>query len=434
MEIFIFLMISIVLGIAAFFGIRTTGEFLVNNYIKTSGYMEREEQKSANSLQAFVTEYSVDASDYASLNYWVNLQEVVYITVLRDGIPLYDSAYPESERNDDFTQAYYGNAHLYDIQFADGEAEVYLIGFYDYHYSVYIIVVSIIFAVTVFILLFLLFVQRKINYVKQIEKEVKILENGGLQHEITVRGHDELSSLASGLNKMRVSLSENFEMVNKLSQANADLVTELSHDLRTPLTAMLLYMELLETGRYKDAVSEKQYIEKAAAKAREVKQMSDELFERFLITGNKAAQLEAPQNIRYVLEDTVSDIIIFLKSQGYEVSADITWPEGEISVSQDYLNRIFNNVNSNILKYAEPGRPILIRVRRHKKFLLLTFGNVRKKENPGTESTNIGIPNIRMMMQKMNGCSTVLATREIFMITLSFPVSFTNLKASLRDS
>ena len=202
------------------------------------------------------------------------------------------------------------------------------------------------------ILLFLLLIQKKINYIKQLEREVKVLETGGLCHAVTVKGKDELASLAIGLNEMRSTLDNNFKMVQELSQANTDLVTELSHDLRTPLTALLLYLELLEKKKYKDEASMMQYLNKASEKAREVKTMSDDLFERFLITGDKDVKLESPCKPKYVFEDSLSDVIIFLESQGFQTASEIEWSSSKISVSSDYINRIMNNINSS----SGPGR------------------------------------------------------------------------------
>lgn len=422
MGIFLLLLLSLASGVLGYFGLQFLGRVIVNNYLKTSGYMEREEQGSADSLQRFVSNYSVSAEDDAMLDTWVEQQEVVYISVFRNNLLLYDSAYSANDQNDEDNPAYYGSAHLYSIQFSDGPANVYVIGFYDYHYIVYVTVISICLAAVLAILLFLLLIQKKINYIKQLEREVKVLETGGLCHAVTVKGKDELASLAIGLNEMRSTLDNNFKMVQELSQANTDLVTELSHDLRTPLTALLLYLELLEKKKYKDEASMMQYLNKASEKAREVKTMSDDLFERFLITGDKDVKLESPCKPKYVFEDSLSDVIIFLESQGFQTASEIEWSSSKISVSSDYINRIMNNINSNILKYADKASPVIIRTRAEAGAFNLHFENRKKADAGDIESTNVGLPNIRMMMEKMNGGSRILDSGDSFAIELSFPL------------
>ena len=62
-----------------------------------------------------------------------------------------------------------------------------------------------------FLFIFLFFLQRKIRYVHQLEEEVKILEGGGMDKQITVKGGDELSELAFGLEQMRLSLNEKYQ-------------------------------------------------------------------------------------------------------------------------------------------------------------------------------------------------------------------------------
>lgn len=424
MEAFLLLLGAIAAGIACFFCFHSLGNVLVDNILKTSGYMEREEQKSANSLQAFVNQYNVSAADYELLDDWTQQQSVVYIAVFRDDALIYDSEYTYDAGEAKADRGYYGEVHTYVINFADGPADVYLIGFYSMRYENTITLMSAVLSCGTALLLILLFLQRKINYIKQLENEVCILETGGLDHAVSVRGKDEIASLAGELNEMRQTLSRNFEMVRKLSEANTNLVTELSHDLRTPLTALLLYLELLQKGKYKDEETRQQYLKKASDKANEVKSMSNDLFERFLVSGKKETELDPPQEIRYVLEDTLSELVFYLESQGYRIECGTEWPKGKIAVSMDYISRIFNNISSNILKYADPAQPVSIRYGVQNKRLELTFENKIRKmsdDSAEVESTKIGLSNIRLMMQKMNGDSASGEDGNHFRIALYFP-------------
>lgn len=421
-ETLLLLLASVAMGILMFFGLRMLGSYLVDNILKTSGYIEREEQKSADSLQYFISSYQVSATDYAMLDAWTEREGVVYIAVFRDSTLLYDSAEATQIDNDGQKNGYYGDAHIYSVSFADGTADVYLLGFYSYRYENWILLVSAALAAGTALLFFTIILQKKINYIKQLENEVRILETGGLSHAVTVKGKDEIAALATGLNEMRISLSNNFEMVQKLTDANTNLVTELSHDLRTPLTALLLYLQLLQKGKYKDEKTLLQYLQKASEKAEEVKAMSDDLFERFLISGQKEEKLEAPQEIRYVFEDPLSDLIMFLQTQGFSADCRTEWPKGKISVSTDYISRIFDNISSNILKYASREQPVGISLREAEGKLSLSFMNRKDRNADRSDSTKIGLPNIQLMMQKMNGECEIREDHDSFRIILSFPV------------
>lgn len=105
-------------------------------------------------------------------------------------------------------------------------------------------------------------------------------ESDSRLYDIQFADGDELSELAFGLEQMRLSLNENIREKEEIMEVNNRLVTGMAHDLRTPLTALLLYTELLSQGKYKDEKEMEQYLKKTANKANQIKQMSDDLFER----------------------------------------------------------------------------------------------------------------------------------------------------------
>ena len=423
-EALLLLLGSVGAGIACFFCFHFLGNVLVNSILKTSGYLEREEQKSADSFQNFVSGYGIAATDYEALDAWVEKEGVVYIAVFRDDSLLYDSEYAYEAGEALTDHGYYSEAHTYAITFSDGTANVYLIGFYSLRYETMITVISIVLACIASFFLIMVFLQRKINYIKRLENEVRVLETGGLDHPVTVKGRDEIASLATELNEMRITLSNNFEMVQKLSEANTNLVTELSHDLRTPLTSLLLYLEILQKGKFRDEPARQEYLLKASDKAEEVRAMSNDLFERFLVSGKKKTELDPPQEIRTIFEDVLSEMAFCLESQGFRVENPPEWPAGEAVVSMDYISRIFNNISSNILKYADRSEPVTIRCGVADGRLHLAIENTAAAGGRASEveSTKIGLANIRLMMQKMSGESRAEEEGKKFRIVLELPV------------
>lgn len=93
------------------------------------------------------------------------------------------------------------------------------------------------------------------------------MEGGDLEHPITVRGHDELTTLASCLDSMRLTLRQQQEEEAQASAKVKSLITEMSHDLRTPLTTLLLYTEILRGHKYDTPEQEADYLNKIDAKA-----------------------------------------------------------------------------------------------------------------------------------------------------------------------
>lgn len=119
---------------------------------------------------------------------------------------------------------------------------------------------------------------RRLKNLQSYIREIQILETGSLEYEITVRGRDELASMARGLEGMRKSLREQMERKEEAVRLNGKLVTEVSHELRTPLTAIKVYVEVLQGNRNKD--SEVKYLDKISAKVQELNDLADRISEQ----------------------------------------------------------------------------------------------------------------------------------------------------------
>lgn len=117
-----------------------------------------------------------------------------------------------------------------------------------------------------FIVLVLFFINKKTSYIGVLEKEIKILEGGNLDYPITLKGKDELSSLAQSINEMRKSFIERLESEERARVANSELVTAMSHDLRTPLTALVGYLDIIEYKKYQDQEALAKYIHNSRKK------------------------------------------------------------------------------------------------------------------------------------------------------------------------
>ena len=119
---------------------------------------------------------------------------------------------------------------------------------------------AIVLCVMLFLLLIMRYIRRKINYILKIGDEMKLIESGDFQHPILYEGKDELTDLAIQLNQLRSVLDENMRSEKEAKQANQDLVTAMSHDLRTPLTSLLGYLDILDMKIYKNEEERSEYI------------------------------------------------------------------------------------------------------------------------------------------------------------------------------
>ena len=206
---------------------------------------------------------------------------------------------------------------------------------------------------------------------------------------------------------------------------NIALITEMSHDLRTPLTSLMIYTEILRKKEIKDTGQVQEYIEKIDRKAHQIKQLSDNIFEYALITEETEVELGNPEPLESVFYDLLSEAAFYLTEHGYTPDIRLEKGGGNIRVNMEYINRILNNLVSNIIKYADHSSPVVIRSVYGDKEGGLSFEN-QKNENSSLskkkeESTNIGIHNICKMMKKMHRYCKVEQNTHTFKILLQFP-------------
>lgn len=115
-------------------------------------------------------------------------------------------------------------------------------------------------AVIVFIFGFLFITKRKMNYIEEISKGLLQISKGNLDYRVKRVGNDELALLADNINYMAKELTDKIEKERKIEKAKNDLITNVSHDLRTPLTSIMGYLGLIKE-KFK---SEKELMEYAS--------------------------------------------------------------------------------------------------------------------------------------------------------------------------
>lgn len=409
-------------AILAFLVLYGIGSTVVDSHLENPSYVEKLDQKYIDQLQQYVTDNQVRSGDSEALLSWVETHKVIYICVYKDDKKVFDSDYPGQELAEEEIEAeYYEWENYYPVEFADGAATVNIQSVFAYQMYNYVLIGSMILSFILFLALVLLGIRKKMNYILKLNNEIEILEGGSLDYKITVEGKDELAALAEGIDNMRLSFQSLIDQEVKMIQENQRIVTEMSHDLRTPVTSIMLYTEILKKGNYKNDVQLKEYIDKIERKVHRMKQLTDHLFEYSLITGETEVELEKPEYYEVLFYDLLSETCSYLEQQGFQVSFQVEWIYKKIKISENYIMRITDNITSNLVKYADPAVPITISSACEGSMAGFMFENKIQK-HAEAESTGIGVQSIKNMMLKMGGKCMTQQDGEMFRITLLFPV------------
>ena len=410
--------------------INYAGEQMITKIFSDSSHIEKLSEAYIQDLQDYIDETKAASNDSEKLTEWVRKRKIVSIQVYKDEILTYDSNYPDAAVEDAEAEgAYYDWEYYYTAEFADGTADVFLYGFFSYPLYSYAMTAEILLAVILLVAIVILGIRKPVRYIGRLKAECEILGSGDLDYQVTVQGKDELSLLARGLDNMRMALRESNEKEAELTAANRRMITEMSHDLRTPLTSLLIYTEILGKKAAKDPRQAMEYVRKIEKKARQIKRLSDNIFEYALITEETKAELGDPQTLRELFYDPLSEMTAYLGERGYTVELRPDTGSGserrQIRVNEEYINRIMDNIVSNIEKYADKSMPVRIETIYTEEYGGLAFRNgisCSTEDRRKTEgSTNIGLHNVEKMMKNMDGYFRVKQTENIFEITLIFP-------------
>lgn len=425
------LLISSVLAVAFFFLTSAASDRLLDRFFEKSKYVETKSEAYLDAFETFIAGAGIAADDAGAIHRWQenerSVAAILYIT--RGSEVLYDSLRSDwkTEYGKDVPDAYFGEEYINNdwffkrtISFADGDATVSFYSYFDQRAADIAWIIEALLSAVLLCAVFVWFIRRKINYVIRLEEEIKILETGGLDYPITVRGNDELASLAANLDQMRLALSDNIRTEAAAVRSNYDLVVAVSHDIRTPLTSLALYLDLILTGKYREPDQVLETVEKARGKVTQIKQMTDQLFERFIFEKNEDQPPEAPAPIRAIFEDALSGAVGYLEENGFQIKADVCWPDRKARVVGEYVSRIVDNLCSNILKYAEPEQPVLLSVYEYENDLRIRLSNKCRRLTEQPESTGIGLENVRFMMHRMGGACRMTIANGVYTICLTF--------------
>lgn len=379
------LILSLILAFGCFLVLQSIGYTLLDRYIPTETYYTRSEQNYASRLQTFVTNEQLSTHDTEQLDKWTKKENYVYLTLVQNGRVLYDSlgrqfpnsagselVFPDSgtrsvplpEEDSPGTSSPLPNSYstLYPIRFTDGVAQAGIVSFYGYQYYNWADLTAVGISLLAFILLFLFMIRKKISYIEQLREELTILEGGDLNYHVTVSGMDELAELALGINSMRRSILEREAGEQEARKANYDLVTSISHDLRSPLTSLLGYLDFLEQGFYDGEEQFSHFLHISHEKAIQIKDMSDQLFEYFLVYDKDSCHQELELvSAMTIAEQMICENVFELESKGYEVHQTMEEINCMLNVNIQMTRRIFDNLFRNIIKYADTAKPVDVR-------------------------------------------------------------------------
>lgn len=230
-------------------------------------------------------------------------------------------------------------------------------------------------AVAVFIIMYLFVKQQCVSRSLRVVKEaLEDIRNGNLNRRVLAKENDMTKQICYTINEIAMNHQKQMVQQKQSEQAYKRLMTSLSHDVKTPLSSLVGYLEAVESGLV-TGEEKQQYICVATDKAHHLKDFVESLFEWVkLDAGEQVFRFEIC-DLNEATRDIMADWILILENNNFDYEIEI--PEEEYSVCLDYhsYNRIINNLLQNVITHSEGDKVGISITEKEKHFQLVVWDN-----------------------------------------------------------
>lgn len=276
---------------------------------------------------------------------------------------------------------------------------------------------------------------------RRLQKAGEQIAAGNLGEPVDTRGMiGDFKRFGSTLGSIGDGLSHAVDERMKSERMKTELITNVSHDIKTPLTSIINYVDLLkkeEAGSENETV--RQYLDTLDRQSTRLKKLIEDLVEASKAsTGNLSVEL-APCEIGILLEQTVGEYTERLEASG--LTPILTLPETPVFIYADgrRMWRVFDNLMNNICKYAQSGTRVYLELAVIGSRVVITFKNISKEllaasgeelterfvrgdSSRNTEGSGLGLSIAQSLTELQGGRLMITTDGDLFKAMISFDV------------
>ena len=197
---------------------------------------------------------------------------------------------------------------------------------------------------------------------RHIINELHYIADGHFNHRIPFQLKGQMQRVVASVNALVDSTIKAMEDEREIERSKDELITNVSHDIRTPLTSIIGYLGLIEDKQYRSEEDILKYTHTAYLKSKQMKSLVDDLFEY-----TKVRQTDAPLQIQSLelnamLEQIGASFELEANKKGMEINTILPDSPVKIEADPEKLARVFNNLITNALKYGSDGKNIYLQL------------------------------------------------------------------------
>ena len=399
-------------------------------------------------LRKYIDENDISSTDADGIAEWAQEKKYLYVVVYRDDKLIYETGQNKSDvidadsgdaennyqstgitvktpaREELMAKAVAGGSHL--IITHDGVLVVLMADYAEYLYYDIFNIVSIFLAFAGFVLVMWYYFFDLTKKITRLGREVTAVADGDVTKQITADGEDEITRLCSDVEYMRISMLENIEKEHAALEANKELITAMSHDIRTPLTVLLGYLDIMKSNAPEGDMQ--QYIEASERTALRLKKMSDDMFGYFLVYGGGIEVAVEECEARTLVDQMLSGHVFLLREQGYDIKFNFEDEDTalleDVTVVTDppQLMRIVENLLSNVMKYADKEKPVTITVGAGDEDMTIHVKNYVAPNPDLAQKNGIGLRSCKKLATALDITFTSEENDGVFESHLSIPI------------
>ena len=237
------------------------------------------------------------------------------------------------------------------------------------------VLLFVLLGILLFSLIFLLLQRKMARDIETIAHAVKQISEGDLSTRLELEGEGEFTDIAENLNRMEEDIQELIDKERTSEQSKTDLITNVAHDLRTPLTSILGYLELLRKNQKLSPEMQQKYLDIAYNKSVRLQKLIEELFGFTKLSYGKINMNVAKVDIVELLAQLLEESYPNFQKNGLSYDFVSNRKSQIIEADGDLLARLFDNLIGNAIKYGKEGKRVRVNLRADREIVTIKIVN-----------------------------------------------------------
>lgn len=280
------------------------------------------------------------------------------------------------------------------------------------------------------------YILRRLGLMNKIMLGAEQMAAGNLDTTIEVKQKGKLAALAHSLNNIKQGMQQSLENQMKSERLKSELVTNVSHDLKTPLTSIINYVDLLGRG---DVTPEqmKNYVGVLERKTNRLKVLIDDLFEASKMASGSVELNIEQVNVASLLNQAIAEFEDKIEQSSLTFRVNIEQQKMYAPLDGKKTWRVFENLISNALKYSMPNTRVYVHLTEQQDKIVLTMKNVssyeinfdanelmerfkRADESRNTEGSGLGLAIAKSIVELQGGKLNIEVDGDYFKVIVVF--------------